>query len=451
MKNVLAVLAVLLFASCGVYKRYSRPEVETDNLYRDTVASADTATLADIPWRELFADTCLQMLIEQGLQRNTDLQIARLQVKEAEAVLMNARLSYLPSVSLSPEAGISRYSGTTARTYNLAVSAGWEADIFAKTTNTGRGAYEALLGSRDYVQAVQTQLTATIANSYYTLLMLDLQLNIGERTLQNWDRSIRTMEALKRAGQMNDVAVLQARANRTQLESSVLSIRRSITETENALSALLALPSQRIARGTLSETSFPDYLSTGVPIQLLSRRPDVRQAEHNLAQAFYNTNVARAAFYPSLTLSGTLGWTNNGGGAIVNPGKWLLNAIGSLTQPLFNKGTNLANMKIAEARYEESLLRFRQSLLDAGKEVNNALAQWQTARRRLEMDSCRIEALRESVRKTEILMRHSSVNYLEVLTAQQSLLEAEQVWAQDRFDEIQGVISLYHALGGKTD
>lgn len=449
MRHILLTgIAALTLVSCGVYKPYSHPETETGGLYRDTVATADTSTLAALSWRELFTDPNLQALIEQGLQHNTDLGIARLLVKEAEAVLMNARLSYLPSLSLSSEGGVSRYDGSTAKTYNLAATASWELDIFGKTTNAKRGAREALEGSRDYAQAVQTQLIATIADSYYTLLMLDRQLEIGEQTLQSWSGSVRTLEALKKAGQTNDAAVLQARANRMQLEASVVSIRKSIAETENTLSALLALPSQEIPRGTLEESVFPERLSTGVPLLLLSNRPDVRQAEHNLAQSFYNTNAARGAFYPSLTLSGTVGWTNNGGGVVMNPGKWLANAIGSLTQPLFNKGTNIANLRIAKVRQEEAALRFRQSLLDAGKEVDNALSQWQAARQRIDIGTRQVATLQEALRKTELLMRHSSTSYLEVLTAQQSLLSAEQTQAQDRFDEIQGVINLYHALGG---
>lgn len=449
MRHILLTgIAALTLVSCGVYKPYSRPKTETDGLYRDTVAAADTSTLAALSWRELFTDPNLQALIEQGLQHNTDLGIARLQVKEAEAVLMNARLSYLPSLSLSPEGGVSRYDGNTVKTYNLAASASWELDIFGKTTNAKRGAREALEGSRDYAQAVQTQLIAAIADSYYTLLMLDRQLEIGEQTLQSWSGSVRTLEALKKAGQTNDAAVLQARANRMQLEASVVSIRKSIAETENTLSALLALPSQEIPRGTLEGSVFSERLSTGIPLQLLSNRPDVRQAEHSLAQSFYSTNAARAAFYPSLTLSGTLGWTNNSGGVVLNPGKWLANAIGSLTQPLFNKGTNIANLRIAKARQEEAALRFRQSLMDAGKEVNNALSQWQAARQRIGIGTRQVATLQEAVRKTELLMHHSSTNYLEVLTAQQSLLNAKQTQAQDRFDEIQGVINLYHALGG---
>ena len=448
MKHTILIAAALLTLSgCGVYKPYSRPEVETDGLYRD-IPTEDTVTMASLSWRELFTEAQLQALIEKGLEQNTDLRIAQLRVEEAEAVLKNARLSYLPSVSLAPEGGVSCYDGTTAKTYNLGATAGWEVDIFGRVTNAKWGARAALEGSRAYEQAVQTRLVATISGSYYTLSMLDRQLAINERTLDIWEKTVHTLEALKRAGKSNDAAVLQAQANRMALESSVLSIRKSIAETENALSALLALPSQAIERGTLEDAVFPETVSIGVPLQLLANRPDVRQAEHNMAQAFYATNAARAAFYPSLTLSGTLGWTNNGGGVVTNPAGWLANAIGSLVQPLFNRGANRANLKIAKARQEEATLLFRQSLLDAGKEVNDALTAWQTARQRLEIDRNQIATLPEAVRKTELLMRHSPTTYLEVLTAQQSLLAAEQAEAQDRFDEIAGVIALYHALGG---
>lgn len=449
MKRLIIIsLTAGLLTGCGIYKKYSRPDIESEAQYRHTENRVDTATIASLSWREFFTDICLQALIEQGLQRNTDLQIARLRVEEAEAVLMNARLSYLPSLSLSPEAGVSRYVGTTSGTYNIATSASWELDLFGKNTNAKRGASAALDGSRDYVQAVQTRLIATIAESYYTLLMLDSQLKIGEQTLESWEKSIRALEALKRAGQTNDAAVLQARANRMTLESSVLALRKSIVDTENSLAALLAMPSQRIERGTLSETAFPESVSAGIPVQLLANRPDVRQAERNLAQAFYATNAARTSFYPNITLSGMFGWTNNGGGIVMNPGQWLLNAIGSLTQPLFNKGTNRANLKIAESRQEQTTLQFRQSLLDAGKEVNDALVQCQTSKRQIELGKQQITTLNEAVRKTELLMLHSSTTYLEVLTAQQSLLNAEQQQSQFRFDNIQGYINLYHALGG---
>ena len=442
--------AVCLMTGCSIYKPYSRPEVQTEGLYRDMEETRDTASIATLGWRNLFSDKNLQALIEKGLERNTNLRVAHIRVKAAEAVLMNARLSYLPSVVLTPDGSISGTEGAKAiKTYNLAASASWEIDLFGKVTNAKREALAALEGSRAYRQAVETQLIATIANSYYMLLMLDRQLIISEQTLITWKETEHSIEALKRAGKSNDAAVLQAKANRLALEASVVSIRKSIRETENVLSALLADTSHDIMRGALQKQQFPDTLSAGLPIQLLANRPDVRQAEWNLAQAYYATNAARSAFYPSLTLSGSTGWTNNVGGVVVNPGSWLFSAVGSLMQPLFNKGTNIANLRQAKARQEEALLLFQQSLLDAGKEVNNALTRWQSARIRMDYVNQQIMTLQEAVRKTELLMQHTSTNYLEVLTARQRLLEAELTQAQDKFEEIQGVIDLYHAVGGR--
>lgn len=442
--------AVCLMTGCSIYKPYSRPEVQTEGLYRDLEETKDTASIATLGWRNLFSDKNLQALIEKGLERNTNLRVAHIRVKAAEAVLMNARLSYLPSVVLTPDGSISGTEGAKAiKTYNLAASASWEIDLFGKVTNAKREALAALEGSRAYRQAVETQLIATIANSYYMLLMLDRQLIISEQTLITWKETEHSIEALKRAGKSNDAAVLQAKANRLALEASVVSIRKSIRETENVLSALLADTSHDIMRGALQKQQFPDTLSAGLPIQLLANRPDVRQAEWNLAQAYYATNAARSAFYPSLTLSGSTGWTNNVGGVVVNPGSWLFSAVGSLMQPLFNKGTNIANLRQAKALQEEALLLFQQSLLDAGKEVNNALTRWQSARIRMDYVNQQIMTLQEAVRKTELLMQHTSTNYLEVLTARQRLLEAELTQAQDKFEEIQGVIDLYHAVGGR--
>ena len=447
-KIILSILSTLMLTGCGTYSRYHRAGIRTENLYWNLSVDIDTTNIASMSWREMFTDRELQSLIEAGLEQNTDLNVARLRVEAAEAALMTAKLSYLPSLGINAEGGGSRYDGATAKTYNVGATASWELDIFGKFTAAKRGAVVAWQGSRDYQQAVQTQLIATIADSYYTLALLDEQMSINNRTLENWRATVRTLEALKKVGKANEAGVLQAKANVMQLESSQLAICKSVSETENALSAILAMPSQPIERSSLDEASFPDTISIGVPLQLLSNRPDVRQAEMELAQAFYATHVARSAFYPNITLSGTLGWTNNGGGAITNPGQWLFNAIGSLTQPLFNRGTNIANLKIAQTKQEEAKLLFQQSLLNAGKEVNDALTTWQTAKSQYEINTRQVETLREAVRKTELLMSHSSTSYLEVLTTQQSLLSAEQAQAQDRFGEIQGIINLYHALGG---
>lgn len=450
-RNTIIIILTSTLSSCHIYRAYQRPESVTvsDSLYRQPVASADTASLASLSWKELFTDPLLQQLIETGLANNTDLNIARLKVKEAEALLMTSRLSYLPSISLTPQGTLSSIEGSKpSKTYDLAVSADWEIDLFGKLLNAKRGAQAALEQSEAYRQAVQTQLVATIANSYYTLLMLDRQLAITCSTADTWTESVRTMKALKRAGQATEMAVAQTEASKLSVDASVVSLKRQINEMENSLSTLLGLSPQEIMRSTLEDQEFPDSLSTGVPLQLLSRRPDVRQYEAQLATAYYATNSARSAFYPSITLSGSAGWTNAAGAAISNPGQWLLSAVGSLVQPIFNRGKNIANLKIAKAQQEEALLTFQQSLLDAGAEVNNALVQWQSARERITLDERQTISLRSALRSSELLMQHSSQNYLEVLTARQSLLQAELNVASDRFDEIQGVINLYHALGG---
>ena len=442
------ILSGWMLTGCGTYSRYHRPDLSMENLYSTLPADADTTTLASLSWRELFTDPKLQSLIETGLDRNTDLNVARLRVEAAASALLTAKLSYLPSLGLNAEGNAGKHDGATAQTYNAGATASWELDIFGNLTAAKRGAAAALQGSRDYRQAVQTQLVATIADSYYTLAMLDAQMAISHRTLENWQTTVRTLEALKKAGQSNEAGVLQAKANVMQLESSLLSIRKSISETENALFAILAMPSHSIARSNLVEAAFPDTVSIGVPLQLLSNRPDVRQAEMELAQAFYTTNAARAAFYPHITLSGTLGWTNNGGGIITNPGQWLLNAIGSLTQPLFNRGANIANLKTAQIRQEEAKLLFQHSLLNAGKEVNDALTAWHTAKSQLEINARQVETLCDAVRKTESLMRHSNITYLEVLTAQQSLILAEVHHLLTLFERIHIFIKIYHALVG---
>lgn len=440
--------------ACSVYKSYERPDMPVvDSLYRQAAAtSADTTSIASLSWRELFTDPKLQALIETGLQNNTDLNIARLKVTEAEATLMTSRLAYLPSISFEPSGTLRSVDGNAmTKSYDIAASASWEVDIFGKLTNAKRGAKAALEQSEAYRQAVQTQLIATIANSYYSLLMLDAQLDISERTAANWGENVRAMKALKAAGDATELAVAQSEASKLSVDASIASLRQQIDQMENTLTALLGIAPQKIDRTTIGEQRFPTELAAGVPLQLLQRRPDVRQSEAALAQAFYATNAARAAFYPSITLSGSAGWTNAAGAAITKPGQWLFTAVGSLVQPLFNRGRNIANLRIAKAQQEEALLSFRQSLLDAGTDVNNALIQWQTARQRQQIDQQQILSLESTVRSSELLMQYSSQNYLEVLTARQTLLQAELTAVSDRFDEIQGVINLYHALGGGAE
>jgi NodT family efflux transporter outer membrane factor (OMF) lipoprotein len=350
-------------------------------------------------------------------------------------------------LALGAEGGVSRYDGLSSKTYNIGLNASWEIDIFGRLTAAKRGATAAAVSVEEQAQAIKTQLVATIAGTYYSLLMLDRQIEIAKSTLDNWTETIRVMELLKTAGMANEAGILQTRANRVGLQSDIIAMENSRREIENSLCSLLAQPPHSIIRGKIADVAFNDNLSVGLPLQLLANRPDVRAAEMELARTHYAVGEARASFYPSLTLGGTKGFTNNGG-VIVNPGQLLLNAVGQLVQPIFNRGQLKANYKIAEAEREIAKLQFNQVLLDAGKEVNNSLADISSARERLKLVGEQITLLEDAVKKTELLMRHSPVNYLEVLTAQQSLLSAQQAEVQCRYDEISGIISLYHALGG---
>ncbi len=456
MKIKLITLSVscLLLSSCGIYTTYERPsDINTDGLYgqdlNEEAVAVDTASIASLSWRELFTDSHLQMLIEHALQSNTDLLSAQQRIKEAEATLSSAKLAYLPSFMLTPQGGVSSFDKSKGSwTYTGIASASWEIDIFGKLTNAKRRSKALYLQSLEYEQAVSTSLIANVANLYYTLLMLDEQYRISEETAVNWRESVRAMRAMMAAGMTNEASVSQSEANCRQVEASLLDLKQQIKEVENSLSILLGEVPGGIERGHLAGQDFPEDLTVGVPLQLLSRRPDVKSAELSLASAFYSTNAARSAFYPSITLSGTAGWTNSAGNMIINPGKLLLSAVGALTQPLFNKGLNIAQLKIAKAQQEEAKLAFQQALLNAGSEVNNALTQVQTARGKTELRTGQIISLENAVRSTQLLMQHGTSTYLEVLTAQQSLLSAQLTQVADRFDEIQGIINLYQALGG---
>lgn len=445
----LLIVAVLVLSSCGIYNKY-KPATETpDKLFGEEVVTDTLNSIANLGWKEMFTDPQLQELIELGLQRNTDLQSAHLRVKEAEASLLSAKLSYLPSFFLSPQGTVSSFDkGKAAQTYSLPVTASWEIDVFGRVTNAKRRAKAVYEQSKEYEQAVHTQLIASIANVYYTLLMLDAQYEIMLTTEASWKESVDATRAMKAAGMVTEAALSQTEAAYYSIQTSVLDMKEQINQAENSMSLLLADVPHRIPRGKLVNQTMPENFSVGVPLQVLAKRPDVRSAEFALAQAFYSTNSARAAFYPSITLSGSAGWTNSAGSAIINPGKFLASAVASLTQPLFNRGQNIAQLKIAKAQQEEARLSFEQALLNAGSEVNNALTQYQIAQDKSKYFDRQVNSLQTAVKSTRLLMKHGNTTYLEVLAAQQSLLSAQISQVANRFTEIQGLITLYQALGG---
>lgn len=443
-RYILLIATVLASSSCGLYRKYERPSVDyADSLYSRLPQQNGSGSIAEVSWEDFFNDPILKEWIHTGLKNNTDLNVARLKVEEAEAALIAARGAFLPGINANLKGGAAAPGGGDV---SLNIGASWEADIFGKLNNSKRQTAAALEQSVAYRQAVQTQLVASIANTYYTLLMLDEQMSVSQRTYDNWKENIRTMEALKRAGKTNEAAVLQAKSNQLNVQASMIDLEQSIIETENAFCSLLGIVPTTIRRGNLNEQNFPIELSAGLPSELLSRRPDVRQAEMTLAQAYYATNVARASFYPQLSLSGTLGWSASG--VSVDPSEFFANLAASVLQPVFAKRSLKANLKKAKAQQEEAMYQFRQAVLDAGVEVNNALIQWQAAQERMEVDRSQVVHLQAAVWNTQLLMKHGGATYIEVLTAQQTLLKAELSETSDKFAQIQGVIDLYHALGG---
>lgn len=450
-KEIITLAAVsLLLSSCGIYNKYKPATSVPEDLYgEDVKVSGDTVGLGFMDWHELFTDSYLQQLIEQGLRTNTDYQSAQLRVEEAQATLLSAKLAFLPGFSLSPQGTVSSFDRQKAtQTYSLPVTASWELDVFGRMRNAKKQAKALYAQSQDYRQAVRTQLIAGIANTYYTLLMLDEQLAISEQTEEAWKETVASTRALMNAGMANESAVSQMEGTYYQVQGSILDLKEQINQTENSLALLLGETPRHYERGKLEGQQFAADFSIGIPVQMLSCRPDVRSAERSLEAAFYGTNQARSAFYPSITLSGSAGWTNSAGTMIVNPGKFLASAVGSLTQPLFARGQVIAQYRIARAQQEEASLTFQQTLLNAGSEVNDGLMACQTSKGKALLLDKQVASLQKALRSTSLLMENSNTTYLDVLTARQTLLSAQLSQTANRFTAIQSVINLYQALGG---
>ena len=452
MKRHILTLAVTgaMLSSCGIYTKYTPATEVPENLYgQETALREDTAGLGDRDWREVFADGPLQALIDNALANNTDYLSAQLRVEQAEAALLSAKLAFLPSFALAPQGAVSSFdSHKAAQTYSVPVAASWELDIFGRMRNAKKQSQAALAQSKDYKQAVRTQLIAGVANTYYTLLMLDAQLEISEETAGAWLETVNSTRALMNAGLANEAAVAQMEASYYSVRAAVLDLKEQRVVVENSLALLMAETPHAIRRGRLEGQRLPERFSVGIPVQMLANRPDVRASERAFESAFYATNQARSAFYPSITLSGSAGWTNSAGAAIVNPGKFLASAMAQLTQPLFAKGQLIGQLKISKAQQEEARLRFEQTLLNAGTEVNEALEQYHTARAKADLFDKQIVALERAYRSTSLLMEHGTSTYIEVLSAQKGLLNAKLTQVANRFAEIQGIVNLYHALGG---
>ena len=459
MKKIMIFAAVsLLMSSCGVYNKYERPDVNAKGLIRDamndadTLAVQDTASFGNMPWREVFTDPQLQALIQQGLEKNTNLLNAALNVQMYEAMLKAAKLAFLPAINIGSTSPMGQISTThtdpsvTTKSYSLPVSASWTVDLFGNILSQKRSTQMQLLGMKDYQMAVRASLISGIANSYYTLLMLDEQLRIvtemSAMSKETWEMMQKQFEL----GRARSTSVQSAQAAYLNTQTQMNDFKRQIRATENALSLLIGDAGHQIPRSTMDCQVLPSQLAAGVGVALLQNRPDVHQAEMSLASCFHDIQTARSKFYPNITV-GASATFSNGNGAM-NPGKWITSVFGSLTQPVFNRGALTANLKVSKLKYEQAFNNWQNAILKAGNEVSNALVNYNAYNDNSKLESERIEVLSKSVEDTKELYQSSGSSYLEVLTAQQQLLSAQINKATDDFNKMQAVVSLYTALGG---
>ena len=461
MKKIMIFAATaLLLSSCGVYNKYERPDVNTKGLIRDAVSDVDTlavsqedtASFGNLPWRSVFTDPQLQALIEQGLEKNANLQNAALTVQMYESMLKAAKLAFLPAITFggTNQMGsiqtIYTNPSQTSKLYTLPVTASWTLDLFGNILSQKRSTQMKLLGYKDYQMAVRAQVVGGVANAYYTLLMLDEQLRIVTEMSKMAKETWEMMKLQHQLGRMRSTSVQSAEAAYLSTQTQANDFRRQIRATENALSLLIGQAGQQIPRSTLAQQSLPNEFATGVGIALLKNRPDVHNAEMNLAACFHDVQTARSQFYPTISIGAT-GAFSNGGGSI-NPGKWLVNLFGSLTQPIFARGALIANLKVSKLKYEQAFNSWQNAILSAGNEVSNALVNYNSYDANSKLEKQRVEVLTKNVEDTRALYKSSGSSYLEVLTAQTQLLSAQINKVTDDFNKMQAVVSLYTALGG---
>jgi len=460
--TVLILISTLSLSSCGIYGKYSSQSEVDSNLYgtsEDMIAAAADSSVATLSWREVFVDPLLQQLIDSVLARNTDMNSARIVVEQAEASLKAAKLGYLPSFSLAPSAGYSgNITGSSNSTPSIAANTwtpvyavnlqmNWDLDLFGANLNAVRKSKAVLAQAEARRQAAQANLVSVTAQQYSMLQLLDRQLEILHHTDSLWNRSLETQRALYENGKAYSTSVNQMENSYLNVKAQIVDVERQIRGTENAICMLLAITPQHIERSAWEAYELPERVSTGVPAQLLELRPDIRVADQQLAEAFYNTNAARSAFFPKISLQGILGWGNNQG-MIANPGALLFNALASLTQPIFAQGKLRANLQISKLNQEDMQRKYVQTVINAGNQVNEALADCQVAKHKDVLYKRQVAVLDDAYAGTHELMDAGKASYLEVLTAQETLLQAQLNEATNLYNGSCALIALYIALGG---
>lgn len=433
-----------LMCSCGVYRPYESQSTVPQDVYGAQQVDA-TTNLADLGWRELFKDAKLQKLIETTLERNTENKTAMLRIQQAEVNYKTSKLGYLPTFAFSPSISTSKMGSNEAvNVGTLGIAAEWQLDVFgAGITNTKRKAKAQKSYAEDYAQAVECRLISSVASLYYTLEALDMQYAIQQRVLDLYQKTYESVQTLYEVGQYNSAAVSQTCSQLEQLKVQLLETEYIITQTEHALCELQDESYHPIERGSLTDAQMPASLGTGVPADLLRLRPDVRVTERNLEMAYYDVQLSKGNLYPSLRL------TANGGWQFLNPTYWMIEGVGSLTQPIFMGGKLRADLKVNKINQQIAVEEFRSTVIKAGLEVTSALASCQLSQNKTPHIQAQVKALEESVYATQELMNNGSSNYLEVLTALQELLQALNDDVSNRADGMNAVVSLYAALGGK--
>ncbi len=456
-KLLLVLSAALLLQSCFVAKNYSRPEIETKNLYRTDNLPQDSISMADVSWRDLFNDEQLKSYIEQGLENNIDIRIALQNVVAAEAYVKQGKAGYFPTLSgttsftrtkNSENSQFGSFFTRPLEQYELSGSLSWEADIWGKIRSNKRAFSASYLQSASAHQAVKTNLIANIASTYYQLLALDKQLEVSKQTLEARKNSLETTVALKDAGQVTEVAVKQTEAQVHTTEIIVIDLENNIKLLENAFSILLGEAPQKIERGSLDNQSIDTELRTGVPYLLLANRPDVMQAEYGLINAFELTNVAKSSLYPSLSLSASGGFQSLEFDNWLDASSLFSSLVGSLTQPIFSGRRLRTQMEVAKAQQQQALLNYKQALLTAGREVSDALYTYDAETKKLKARSKELEAYTTAEEYSEELLNNGLANYLEVLTARQNALSSELNYVDSQYAQLSAIVELYRALGG---
>lgn len=447
-----AALATAMVSSCNIYKKFEMPadDALTSEYVRACETAPDSAAFGNLQWQQVFTDPMLVDLINGALANNTNLNNAKLNIDIAHANLRGARLAYLPSLALAPQGGASSVANgkLTNWNYTIPLSASWEVDIFGKLLNGKRGAEAAYQQTKDFEQAVRSQIIGGVANCYYAISTLKSQINLNKATAEIWRRNVEVMKQYKEAGMTNEAAVVQAQANYISILASITDLEVSLDEAYNTLSLLMNEMPHEWAIPADAHLDVPEIARDGVAMRELAARPDVHAAEMKLAAAYYTTNSARAAFYPGLTITANYGFTNSLGTIIRNPGEWFANLAGSLVAPLFSRGQNIARLEAAKAQQQQALNDFEYTLLNASAEISDALTVIDKNRQKAVYLDEQVANLVKSVDYTGELFAAGSATYLEVLTAQSSLLQAQMSELNCRLTRSQAIISLYQALGG---